>query len=132
MQKSGLAAENIMENEEDTSRLISPEANAENSAKLSQAKAVNIMPFIYLGGEKDASDLEFLLENNIRHILNASRDSKPIPSNQASLEYCFLNMHDTVDEELAKHIPKAYEFIGEAVRGSGPLRYHYLYSQFIG
>lgn len=72
---------------------------------------------LYLGSAAAARNLAVLKKLNITHILNAAEPREVFFSDE--LSYLTLGLSDTADQDLLPALPKAHEFIEEAVSGNG-------------
>lgn len=74
-----------------------------------------IFPFLYLGNESDAKDLEKLDELGIYHILNVTKNIPFYDQNQEkSKKFSFkrISVNDSTGESLMQHFDEAFSFIG--------------------
>ncbi|CAF1042675.1 unnamed protein product [Adineta steineri] len=75
-------------------------------------KATMILPYLYLGSEWNASNLEELKANNIGYVLNVSREiDNFFPEH---FKYLNVRVHDNDDANLLKEWEKTFRFINEA------------------
>ncbi len=75
--------------------------------------AVEILPNLYLGNARDASDLRELLDRNITYILNVTNDIPNKFENDPRFKYMNLRVQDNWQTNLADHFQEAFKFIGE-------------------
>jgi hypothetical protein len=78
--------------------------------------AVEILPNLYLGNARDASDLRELLDRNITYILNVTNDIPNKFENDPRFTYMNLRVQDNWQTNLADHFQEAFKFIGEYLR----------------
>lgn len=74
---------------------------------------------IYLSGHKNASDLEFLSNNNFTHIINCAKDSKNFsPKNFQNFNYLNLSIEDDPGFAITDAIKTFIDFIENANKAS--------------
>ena len=83
-----------------------------NESKVKKG-AVEILPNLYLGNARDASDLRELLDRNITYILNVTNDIPNKFENDPRFTYMNLRVKDNWQTNLADHFQEAFKFIGE-------------------
>lgn len=115
----------------------SPTAGAdEDDRVVLQANISEILPFLYLGNERDAFDFDRLRSLGITDVLNVTakfsqidKDLKDLSSklnieshmqtrelnigNNASLRYKWLPASDSYQQNLRQHFEEAFRFIGK-------------------
>lgn len=93
-------------------RSRSPRANS----YLGASKPAEIIPFLYLGNERDSSDLGLLRKLGVSKVLNVSRNC--VNHFPEFFEYLNLPVEDRVYADISQHFGKALQFI-EHARGEG-------------
>lgn len=76
---------------------------------------VQILPRLYLGSEKDSSDLELLKKYEISYILNVTHDKPNSFEHLPDFKYKKLPVEDNWRANLSDMFPEAFQFIGEFV-----------------
>lgn len=80
-----------------------------------------ILPFLYLGNERDAQDLDLLLRLNIGYVVNVTTHL-PLYHQKAGLRYKRLPATDNSKQNLRQYFEEVFEFIEEAYQsGQGVL-----------
>ncbi|KAK7915852.1 hypothetical protein WMY93_011613 [Mugilogobius chulae] len=80
-----------------------------------------ILPFLYLGNERDAQDLDLLLRLNIGFVVNVTTHL-PLYHQKAGLRYKRLPATDNSKQNLRQYFEEVFEFIEEAYQsGQGVL-----------
>ncbi|GAB1602562.1 dual specificity protein phosphatase 10-like [Argonauta hians] len=72
-----------------------------------------ILPFLYLGNERDASNLQMLRELDITYILNVTSHVRPHFESQG-IQYMTIPVSDSSHQNLRKYFDSAIEYIDEA------------------
>ena len=75
--------------------------------------AVEILPNLYLGNARDASNLRELLDRKITHILNVTNDIPNKFENDPRFTYLNVKVRDNWQTNLTDHFATAFKFIGE-------------------
>lgn len=85
-----------------------------------------VMPYLYLGAKKDASNADELAELGIKFILNCTTDCPNYheSSNAGGLSYYKIEVLDTWGQSINKHFVKADEFIEKARTSGGKVLVH--------
>ena len=73
---------------------------------------VQILPHLYLGSEKDSSDLDILKKYGISYILNVTHDKPNSFEHLPGFKYKKLPVEDNWRANLSDMFPEAFEFIG--------------------
>lgn len=73
-----------------------------------------ILPFLYLGNERDAQDLDLLLHLNIGYVVNVTTHL-PLYHLKSGLHYKRLPATDNSKQNLRQYFEEVFEFIGEMV-----------------
>uniref|UniRef100_A0A8C6UKG9 protein-tyrosine-phosphatase n=1 Tax=Neogobius melanostomus TaxID=47308 RepID=A0A8C6UKG9_9GOBI len=79
---------------------------------------IPILPFLYLGNERDAQDLDLLLRLNIGFVVNVTTHL-PLYHQKAGLRYKRLPATDNSKQNLRQYFEEVFEFIGECFFLSG-------------
>lgn len=85
---------------------------------IENCKMTEICPFLYLGNESDAKDLEKLDEMGIYHILNVTRNIPFYNQDQEKskkFHYKRISVNDCTGECLVDHFDAAFSFIGNCL-----------------
>ncbi|XP_050813907.1 dual specificity protein phosphatase 10-like isoform X1 [Gopherus flavomarginatus] len=89
---------------------------------LESAELSPILPFLFLGNERDAQDLERMLSLNVGHVLNVTTHLPLYHAQSGHLHYKRLPATDNSRQDLRQYFEEAFEFIEEAhERGKGVL-----------
>ncbi|EMP25788.1 Dual specificity protein phosphatase 10 [Chelonia mydas] len=89
---------------------------------LESAELSPILPFLFLGNERDAQDLERMLSLNVGHVLNVTTHLPLYHAQSGHLRYKRLPATDNSRQDLRQYFEEAFEFIEEAhQRGKGVL-----------
>ncbi|KAM4617697.1 uncharacterized protein O3C94_021608 isoform 1-T2 [Discoglossus pictus] len=92
------------------------------SPDLEKAELSIILPFLFLGNEKDAQDLNRMVTLNIGHVLNVTTHLPLYHVDSGSLRYKRLPATDNSKQDLRQYFEEAFEFIEEAQQeGKGVL-----------
>ncbi|XP_013407671.1 dual specificity protein phosphatase 10 isoform X2 [Lingula anatina] len=94
-----------------TSFIHDQEVDIENTT------ATAILPFLYLGNERDAADLQRLKDLNITYVLNVTSHI-PYQHEHQGIKYKRLPASDSCQQNLTQYFQEAFDFIEEA-RNSG-------------
>lgn len=76
---------------------------------------VQILPHLYLGSEKDSSDLDILKKYGISYILNVTHDKPNSFEHLPGFKYKKLPVEDNWRANLSDMFPEAFEFIDEGI-----------------
>lgn len=80
------------------------------------SKPAEIIPFLYLGNERDSADITMLRKLGVTKVLNVSRNcANHFPE---YFEYLHVPVEDRVYADISQHFGKALQFI-EHARGEG-------------
>lgn len=71
-----------------------------------------ILPFLYLGNEKDAQDLDLLQRLNIGYVVNVTTHL-PLYHVNSGLRYKRLPATDNSKQNLRQYFEEGFEFIGK-------------------
>ncbi|KAM9301634.1 uncharacterized protein PAF06_014833 [Gastrophryne carolinensis] len=92
------------------------------SPDLEKAELSTILPFLFLGNEKDAQDLASMMTLNIGHVLNVTTHLPLYHAESGNLRYKRLPATDNSKQDLRQYFEEAFEFIEEAQqKGKGVL-----------
>lgn len=92
------------------------------SPDLEKAELSLILPFLFLGNEKDAQDLACMITLNIGHVLNITTHLPLYHADSGALRYKRLPATDNSKQDLRQYFEEAFEFIEEAQqKGKGVL-----------
>lgn len=72
-----------------------------------------ILPFLYLGNERDAQDLDLLQRLNIGYVVNVTTHL-PLYHVNSGLRYKRLPATDNSKQNLRQYFEEVFEFIGES------------------
>ncbi|XP_033823978.1 dual specificity protein phosphatase 6 [Periophthalmus magnuspinnatus] len=75
---------------------------------------VEILPHLYLGCAKDATNLDVLEEHGIRYILNVTPNLPNLFENAGQFKYKQIPISDHWSQNLSQFFPEAISFIDEA------------------
>lgn len=81
---------------------------------------VQILPYLYLGSEKDSSDLDILTKYGISYVLNVTHDKPNSFEHLPGFKYKKLPVEDNWRANLSDLFPEAFDFIGMY-----PKKYYY-------
>ena len=94
-------------------RLLSPKDDKESLLKVSPTP---ILPFLFLGNERDATDLSTLKQLNISYILNVTTHLQDLSQeNLSGLRHKRLPALDNCRENIKQYFEEAFSFIGECL-----------------
>lgn len=98
----------------------SPEVNCDIDA----AVASEILPFLYIGNQRDASNKERLAELGITHIINVTAQLPLHFESDGSIRYKRLPATDSGSQNLKQYFSEAIEFIDNARDSNGKVLVH--------
>uniref|UniRef100_A0A3B4A729 protein-tyrosine-phosphatase n=1 Tax=Periophthalmus magnuspinnatus TaxID=409849 RepID=A0A3B4A729_9GOBI len=104
--------------DEENSRSLSDESVMTPDAE--NAVISPILPFLYLGNERDAQDLDLLLRLNIGFVVNVTTHL-PLYHQKAGLRYKRLPATDNSKQNLRQYFEEVFEFIEAYQSGQGVL-----------
>ncbi|XP_056382973.1 uncharacterized protein LOC130276942 isoform X4 [Hyla sarda] len=81
------------------------------SPDVEKAELSLILPFLYLGNEKDAQDLGRMVALNISHVLNVTTHLPLYHAESGALRYKRLPATDNSKQDLRQYFEEAFEFI---------------------
>ncbi len=82
---------------------------------LERVEASQVLPYLYLGNERDAADRTRLANLNIKYILNVTSHAPNLFDNEPGIEYRRIQANDSAQQDLMKSFQEAFHFIGEFV-----------------
>ncbi|KAG8437940.1 hypothetical protein GDO86_008579 [Hymenochirus boettgeri] len=92
------------------------------SPDLEKAELSSILPFLFLGNERDAQDICRMVNLNIGHVLNVTTHLPLYHAESGALRYKRLPATDNSKQDLRQYFEEAFEFIEEAQQaGKGVL-----------
>ena len=77
-----------------------------------KARAFEILPYLYLGSKKAASNTESLKENGVSRILNVTSEASEY-QHLEGFHYHQIAVEDVHEVDMLQHLPSAFAFIGE-------------------
>ncbi|KAK3745823.1 hypothetical protein QZH41_017141 [Actinostola sp. cb2023] len=93
-----------------------------DNKKRTKVELAEILPRLFLGSEKEASNLELLKKNEISHVLNVTHDRPNAFAHLDDFTYKNLPVEDNWKANLADLFPEAFSFIDEGrQKGKGVL-----------
>ncbi|KAK6180931.1 hypothetical protein SNE40_008895 [Patella caerulea] len=99
-------------NHEFSRPLVSPTMTIVEPA-IETAIASEVLPFVYLGNERDAANLERLQSNNIKYVLNVT-SHVPLYFENQGIKYRRIPASDSCQQNLKQYFEEAIEFIDDA------------------
>lgn len=72
-----------------------------------------ILPYLYVGGERDAADASELKLHGINYILNVTNKIPCFHEGNANFTYLRIPVRDNGSENLLLYFDKAFQFIGK-------------------
>ncbi|XP_051952241.1 dual specificity protein phosphatase 10 [Xyrauchen texanus] len=91
---------------------------------IENAELTAILPFLFLGNERDAQDLEQMQRMNIGYILNVTTHLPLFHYDQGHFNYKRLPATDSNKQNLRQYFEEAFEFIEEAHQAGRGLLIH--------
>lgn len=79
-----------------------------------KARAFEILPYLYLGSKKAASNTESLKENGVSRILNVTSEASEY-QHLEGFHYHQIAVEDVHEVDMLQHLPSAFAFIGKLV-----------------
>lgn len=77
------------------------------------APMARILPYLYVGGDKDAADIGELKRNGINFILNVTNKIPCYHEGNANFNYLRIPVKDNGSENLLAYFDAAFHFIGK-------------------
>lgn len=93
------------------------------SPEMNSPKATAILPFLYIGNEKDAEDLSALKELGIGYVLNVT-SHVPGYCDEQGFTFLRLPAADSYQQNLKQYFSKAFAFIDEARQHNSAVLVH--------
>ena len=94
-----------------TGPLLGSPTNSPTDIDLEKVEASQVLPFLYLGNERDAADMNRLAKLKVTHVLNVTSHS-PCHYEKEGILYKRLPASDSGQQNLAQYFKEAFEFIG--------------------
>lgn len=91
---------------------------------IENAELTPILPFLFLGNEQDAQDLELMQRLNIGYVLNVTTHLPLFHYERGALSYKRLPATDSNKQNLRQYFEEAFEFIEEAHQAGQGLLIH--------
>ena len=110
-------------NKPTNSPLFSPTTPLIHS-EIDSATISQILPFLYIGNERDAASKERLQEVGITHVLNVTSHLPLNFDGDECLTYCRLAASDSAHQNLTQYFDDAFKFIDEARTSGGKVMIH--------
>ncbi|XP_074654270.1 dual specificity protein phosphatase 10-like isoform X2 [Tubulanus polymorphus] len=111
-QYQGLCENSVKSPRQNCSTLYSPTSSA-NEPDIETAKASPVLPFLYLGNERDAANKNLLDDLKITYVLNVTSHIPGHFENQG-ITYKRLPATDSGQQNLKQYFEEAFSFIDEA------------------
>ncbi|XP_061461733.1 dual specificity protein phosphatase 10-like [Rhineura floridana] len=105
-QRGSLIGSDVVDGPDDVGPPLTPD--------LENAELSPILPFLFLGNERDAQDLERMLSLNVGHVLNVTTHLPLYHADSGRLRYKRLPATDNNRQDLRQYFEEAFEFIEEA------------------
>lgn len=77
-----------------------------------RARAFEILPYLYLGSKKAASNTQSLKENGVSRILNVTSEASEY-QHLEGFRYYQIAVEDVHEVNMLQHLPSAFAFIGK-------------------
>ncbi|XP_055335153.1 dual specificity protein phosphatase 10-like [Paramacrobiotus metropolitanus] len=103
--------------------LTSPTKSPQDSVELEKVEASQILPFLFLGNENDAMNMQLLSAWNIKHILNVTSHA-PCHFEESGIRYKRVSACDSGQQNLLQHFNEAFDFIEEARKSNSSILIH--------
>lgn len=94
-------------------------ASAPATPDVESAELTPILPFLYLGNEQDAQDLDAMQRLNIGYVINVTTHLPLFHYEKGLLSYKRLPATDSNKQNLRQYFEEAFEFIGESLPRAG-------------
>lgn len=102
---------------------LPPPVTPSHDPSIDSAVLSEIMPCLYIGNERDASDLDLLRHHGIDHILNVT-SQLPLHFEGKGINYLRLPALDNGSQNLQQYFHNALQFIEEADKKGGKVLVH--------
>ena len=99
------------------------DGSSTRQSDLDSHPATEILPFLYLGNGRDASDWHTLTSLNIRRVLNVTSDLPGFHETRGIL-YKQLPAADSGQQNLRQYFDDAYQFIGNSTSFTSLIQLH--------
>lgn len=87
---------------------------------IENAELTPILPFLFLGNEQDAQDLDALQRLNVGYVINVTTHLPLYHYEKGLLKYKRLPATDSNKQNLRQYFEEAFEFIGNYLGGRSP------------
>ncbi|XP_076442214.1 dual specificity protein phosphatase 10-like [Babylonia areolata] len=104
-------------------RLLCSPTNDTIEPEIETATASKVLPFLYLGNERDAAELERLRRHNITYVLNVTAHV-PHYWHAHGIRYKRIPASDSAQQNLKQYFEEAIEFIDEARQSGASVLIH--------
>ncbi|OQV12216.1 putative Dual specificity protein phosphatase 10 [Hypsibius exemplaris] len=104
-------------------RLRSPASSPTTEVDLERVEASQVLPYLYLGNERDAGDIKRLSDLKVKYILNVTSHS-PLHFEKEGLRYKRIPASDSGQQNLMQYFQEAFDFIDEARRSDSNVLIH--------
>lgn len=84
-------------------------------ADIENHPATQVLPYLLLGNERDAADLQRLLSLHVSYILNVTAHV-PLHHEKNGIKYKRLPATDNTEQNLRQYFEEAFSFIGKCIR----------------
>ncbi|EDO45432.1 predicted protein, partial [Nematostella vectensis] len=110
------------------SRILLPnvQPSTPENRNVSNCELAEILPRLYLGSEKDASNIELLRKHKISYVLNVTHDRPNTFAHIEGFKYKNLPVEDNLMANLTELFPEAFAFIDEGRQKSSNVLVHCL------
>ncbi|XP_046567736.1 dual specificity protein phosphatase 10-like [Haliotis rubra] len=95
----------------------------ESAAEIEAAVASQVLPFLYLGNERDAASLDRLRSHRITHVLNVT-SHVPLYYEKQGIKYKRIPASDSGQQNLKQYFEEALEFIDDCRQTGGHVLIH--------
>lgn len=112
---AGLTLRDPSEQQTQSRTLPSNAPTTPDSKKRTKGELAEILPKLFLGGEKDASNLDLLKKHKISYVLNVTHDRPNTFAHLENFTYKNLPVEDNCKANLTDLFPEAFSFIGRFV-----------------
>ncbi|XP_033110837.1 dual specificity protein phosphatase 10-like [Anneissia japonica] len=83
-----------------------------------------IVPCIYIGGDKEAADLDALNKNNIGHVLNVTTKLPNYHEKTSNISYKRIPVRDDNCADISQYFDQAFDFIDLALKKNSGILIH--------
>jgi dual specificity MAP kinase phosphatase len=103
--------------------LFSPTAPNEQNEAIESATASQILPYLFIGNYRDASNRELFAELGVTHVINVT-GTLPLSFESDGIRYKRLPASDSGSQNLSQYFDEAIEFIESARATEGRVLVH--------